>query len=229
MPDLSFSFGEVKPAAYAAIPTICARLHIANSPMDERIQSIGLNCQVQIQPLGRPYGVLEEAKLFDLFGDRSCWGRTMKPLLWTNVVLKVPPFMHETAIDLCLPCSLDFDVAANKYFYGLGAGSVSVSVLFSGTVFHSGNESAIMVAQIPWDREAAFRLPVDIWQAAIDAHYADIAWLRLSRDTFDRLYRFKVARGIPFFNDLLERLIDDAERHELATANDVVSSGRNTL
>jgi hypothetical protein len=225
MPDLSFSTGEVMPAAYTAIPAICARLHITNSPQDEQIQSIILNCQVQIQPLGRPYSALEEAKLFDLFGERSTWGQTMKPLLWTNIVAKVPPFSQQTDIDLLLPCSLDFEVAANKYFYGLSAGTIAVSVLFSGTAFYRGNQGAMQIAQIPWDREVRFKLPFEVWKAAIDAHYPETAWLRLSRDTFDRLYRFKSARGIPFWNDLLEQLMDNAERSEVAVASQVAPGG----
>lgn len=214
MPDLCFRIGEVGALPYAASPTIAARLHIVNTMADEPVQSVSLNCQIQLQPLGRAYSALEEAKLLDLFGERERWGQTMKPLHWTNVVLKVPPFTGETAIDIPLPCSLDFEVAANKYFYGLETGSIAVTAMFSGTVFYANEEGALQIAQIPWDREAAFKLPVEAWKAAIDAHYPDTAWLRLPRDVFDRLYRFKVARGIPMWEGVVERLLNEAEHAE---------------
>jgi hypothetical protein len=218
VPDLSFRIGEVKAAPFTAVPMISARLHIVNGLRDESIQSVQLNCQVQLQPLGRPYSALEEARLLDLFGERERWGATMKPLLWTNLVVKVPSFKGATSVDLMLPCSLDFDVAANKYFYGLDSGSVAVAALFSGTVFYAGENGAMQIAQIPWDREARFKLVIDVWKAAIDMHYPNSAWLRLSREVFDRLYRYKVARGIPMWEAVLTNLLDRAERKEIAEA-----------
>lgn len=216
MPDLSFRIGEVSAMPHTAAPIITARLHITNALRDETIQSINLNCQVQLQPLGRAYTAIEEARLLDLFGEREQWGRTMKPLHWMNLVVNVPPFSAETAVDLRLPCSLDFDVAANKYFYGLEQGSIAIAVMFSGTVFYAGAGAALLIAQIPWDREARFQLPVDVWKQAIDAHYPGSAWLRLPRETFDRLYRYKVGRGIPMWHDVLDRLLDQAERTEVS-------------
>jgi hypothetical protein len=217
MPELQFRVGEVSAMHYAATPTLAAKLHITNREAGEPIQSISLNCQAQLQPLGRTYSALEEAKLLDLFGERERWGQTMKPLHWMNIVLKVPPFTGERVIDVPLPCSLDFDVAANKYFYGLSAGSIAVTLMFSGTVFYNGTQGELQIAQIPWDREARFNLPVEAWRAAIDAHYPETAWLRLPSDVFDRLYRYKVARGIPAWANVIDGLLDRAEREELNT------------
>ena len=218
MPDLAFHFGEVAAMPYAAVPTIAAKLHITNANPARSVHSISLNCQVQIETLGRSYSAAEEAKLMDLFGERERWSRTMKPMLWTNAVLKVPGFTSATVVDLPLPCTLDFDVAATKYFYGLDVGYIPVNVLFNGTVFYAGDDGAMQIAQIPWDREARFKLPVEAWKAAVNAHYPDAMWMRLSKDTFDRLYRYKVARGIPMWDRLLEQLIDRAEHAEVRDA-----------
>lgn len=214
MPDLVFRIEEASALRFAAVPTVAARMHIINAIEDQLIHSISLQCQVQLQPLGRTYNAAEEAKLLDLFGERVRWGTTMKPLLWTNVALKVPPFTGDTSIDLLLPCSMDFDVAANKYFYGLKQGNISVVVMFSGTVFYAGEHGPMQIAQIPWDREARFQLSVSTWRAAIDLHYADSAWLRLPRDTFDRLYQYKVDHGVPRLADVLNRLLDESGRFE---------------
>lgn len=216
MPDLTFRVSEVTAAKFTAVPTISVRLHITDTFMDEAIQSVLLNCQVQVQPRGRAYSTMEEARLLDLFGERERWGSTMKPLQWTNLIVKVPPFKGETAVDLQLPCSFDFDMAANKYFYGLDTGQVSIALMFSGTVFYTGAEGAMQIAQIPWDREAHFHLSVDVWKAAVDMHYPDSAWLRLPRETFDRLYRYRVSRGIPMWEGVLAQLLDQAERSEIA-------------
>jgi len=221
MAELRFRVGDIGAMSYAAIPTIAAQLHISNVPAEQRVHSVSLNCQVQVEPLGRAYTAIEEARLLDLFGERERWARTMKPMLWTNTVIKVPGFSSETVVDIALPCTLDFDVAATKYFYGLEAGRISVSALFSGTVFYVGEDGTMQVAPIPWDCEAKFHVPVAAWRAAIDAHYPNAVWMRLPKESFDRLYRYKVARGIPMWAQLLDQLIDGAERAEVAERADV--------
>ena len=214
MPDLSFRIGDVAAMPSAAVPAMVARLHIANATPGEPIRSVGLNCQIRIQPLGRAYSALEEARLFELFGERERWTRTMTPLVWTHLSVNVPGFAEQTAVDLHLPCSMDFEIAASKYFYGLENGNVSATALFSGTIFYTSESGALQIAQIPWDREAPFSVPVSVWQETIAAHYGDAAWLRLCRETFDRLYRFRLARRVTGWDRLLEDLMDQAERAE---------------
>ena len=148
MPELSFSIGQAAVAQYAAAPTIRVPLLITNAPANESVQSILLNCQVQLEPQTRSYSAAEEARLLDLFGERSRWARTMKPMLWTNTVLKIPTFVREVTMGLLLPCTMDFEVATTKYFYGLEEGSIQISVLFSGTVFFVDERGLLQTAQI---------------------------------------------------------------------------------
>jgi hypothetical protein len=171
---------------------------------------MSLRCQVNIEPLGRNYSPAEEARLLDLFGERERWGLSMKPLLWTNEVLGVPGFVENTEVSLPLPCSLDFEVAATKYFYGLEEGSIRCSILFSGTVFYAGHDGILQVMQIPWQSEAHLEIPAQKWREAIDAHYPESFWLRLPRDIFDRLYRYKVKNQIAMWDQLMEHLLNRA-------------------
>jgi hypothetical protein len=224
MPDLDFKFDRVEVMQYAAIPTVVARLRIVEKNSARPVHSIVLNCQVQIETQGRSYTPAEEAKLLDLFGERERWARTMKPMLWTNAVVKVPGFESEALVDLLLPCTLDFEVASTKYFYGLEAGAIPITVMFSGTIFYAGDDGAMQVAQIPWDREARFKLPIETWRAAIDAHYPNSVWLRLADDTFDRLYQYKVSHGIPMWDQVIEKVLASAERSE-STEDFIQSAG----
>jgi hypothetical protein len=207
---------------HAAVPTVSARMQILNADPTETIHTISLNCRVQLEPLGRTYTATEEARLLDLFGERERWARTMKSMLWTNCAAKVPRFTGKTEIDLSLPCTLDFDVAATKYFYGLEEGHIWVTVLFSGSVFYVDLRGALQVAPIPWECQSRFQLPLGVWKAAIDAHYPDAMWMRLNKETFDRLYRYKVARGIPAWDQLLNQLIERAESSGVAEGLTVV-------
>ena len=61
-------------------------------------------------------------------------------------------------VDLPVPCSFDFNVAATKYFYGLEGGEVPLAFLFSGTVFYRDADDFLQMEQIPWSKEAEYRL-----------------------------------------------------------------------
>ena len=133
-------------------------------------------------------------------------------MLWTHASLVVTAFTGSDVVDLPVPCTFDFNIAATKYFAGLTDGEVPLNLLFSGTVFYTNDEGALQVAQISWDKEARYRLPVGVWNQMIDIYYPNSAWLSLRKDVFDRLYRYKVRRGIPTFEQALESLLPDEER-----------------
>ena len=116
-------------------------------------------------------------------------------------------------VDLPVPCTFDFNVAATKYFYALEGGEAPLSLLFSGTVFHAAEDGALQVAQIPWEKEAHFRLPVPAWKGMMEHYYPNSAWLCLRKDVFDRLYRYKVGRGLPTWEQALEGHLPTTDEH----------------
>jgi hypothetical protein len=63
------------------------------------------------------------------------------------------------------------------------------------------------VAQIPWDRDAGYRMPVSVWKEMMDTYYPNIAWLALRRDVFDRLNEFKIRHGIATWEQTIERML----------------------
>lgn len=207
MPELSFRIEGAEAVRYAAVPMIALKLRITNLPADQQVQSVALRCQVQIEPTRRGYVAPEKEKLGDLFGQPERWGKTVRSLLWMNTSISVPGFTGATMVDLQLPCSFDFNVAATKYFHGLESGDIPLCVLFSGTVFYSDLNDQLQMTQVPWDREANYRLPLQIWKQMMDEHYPNSAWLCLQRDAFERLYRYKVQHGIPTWEQLVERIV----------------------
>ncbi|MEP6637649.1 MAG: DUF6084 family protein, partial [Acidobacteriota bacterium] len=117
-------------------------------------------------------------------------------------------------VDLPVPCTVDFNVAAAKYFAALEDGEVPLNLMFSGTVFYEGADGALQVEQIPWDREAKYRLPVSVWKEMMDIYYPNMAWLCLRRDVFERLSQYKMDRGIPTWEAALESLLPSEEADE---------------
>jgi hypothetical protein len=190
---------------------LALKLRITNTEASQPIHTLALRCQVQIEPTRRRYAPEEQEKLLDLFGEPERWSRTVRSLLWMNTNVSVPGFTGSTLIDLQLPCSFDFNIAATKYFHALDAGEIPLCILFSGTVFYQGEEGVLQAAQVPWDREVSYRFPAAIWKQMMDAYYPNSAWLRLDRDVFERLYRYKVRHGVPTWEQLLEKLVSSKE------------------
>lgn len=207
MPDLHFQVEDVAATANAAAPQLSFKVRITNSE-PAAVHSIALRAQVQIEPTRRRYTAAEQEHLRELFGEPERWSKSLHPLLWANVNVNVPGFTAGTVIEVPVPCTFDFNVAITKYIYGLENGELPTSLFFSGTVFHAGR-TGLQIAQIPWDREAHYRVPVRVWKEMMDFYYADTAWITLRRDVFERLYEFKARHGLVSWEQTLERMLGE--------------------
>src|SRR5262249_5728054 len=150
-------------------------------------------------------------RLRDLFDTPDRWGQTLRPMLWTHVSTVVPRFTDVAAVDLPVPCTFDFNVAATKYFDALEGGEVLLTLLFSGTIFYEDEDRGLQVSQIPWEKEAAYRLPVRVWKDMMELHYPNCAWLCLRKDVFDRLAHYKSRHGVPTWEQALDNLLFAAD------------------
>lgn len=205
MPDLQFQVEDVRATPNAATPQLLFKVRTTNAE-PEPIHSIALRVQVQIEPVRRRYTAAEQQHLKELFGEPERWSESLKSLLWTNANVNVQGFTGSCVIDVPVPCTFDFNVAVTKYIYGLENGEIPTSLMFSGTVFHAGR-MGLQIAQIPWDREASYRLPVRVWKEMMDLYYPNTAWISLRREVFERLYEYKARHGIPTWEQALERLL----------------------
>jgi hypothetical protein len=212
MPELDFRVEKAEAVAYAAAPLLGFELRIAQTGTDQPpIRSILLQCQIRIEPAQRRYGPHEQDKLFDLFGKREDWNRTLRSMLWTHTSTVAPSFTGSTVVELPVPCTFDFNVAATKYFDALENGEVPLLLLFSGTIFYEADDGRLQVGQIPWEKEAAYRLPVQTWKQMMDLYYPNSAWLCLRKDVFDRLQRYKSSRASLSWEQALENLLPAAD------------------
>jgi hypothetical protein len=203
--ELAFTVLDIKPEPYAAAPNLTVRLRITEAT-GERIHAIALRCQVRIEAQRRSYEPAEKTDLADLFGAASRWGETLKPLLWTQTSVMVPGFTEAVDVDLPLPCTYDFEVAAAKYLQALGDGEVPLSLQFSGTVFTRG-ESGFGVEQIPWHLEAGYRMPIRVWRELMDAHFPNSGWIRVDRETLRRLGTYRTERGLIGWDRVFDELL----------------------
>ena len=210
--ELAFDAVDAKADRYAAVPTLQLKLRISETA-GEQVHAIALRCQIRIEPQRRRYSPREEDGLLDLFGEPARWGDTLKPMQFATVSLMVPSFSGSIEADLPVPCTYDFEVAAAKYLHALGDGEVPLLLLFSGTVFTKGS-TGFSVAQVPWHKEASYRLPVAVWREIMDRFFPNSGWIRVRRDTLDDLQRFKANRALTSWDDALETLFKEAGEAE---------------
>ena len=192
MPDLSFNVLKAEVTPFAASPMLSFTLSVTDAE-SQPIHAVALRCQIRIEPARRAYDPSEKER-----APRSLWRAfavgpddAQHALAHSSVV--VPPLNGATTVELPVPCSYDFNVAAVKYFYGFEDGEVPLCFLFSGTIFYATEDGSLQVCQIPWEKEASFRLPMQVWRKMMDIYYPNTAWLALRKDAFDSLYDFTAA------------------------------------
>jgi hypothetical protein len=210
--ELDFSIEGAEALAFAAQPTIVLKLRVV-ARGGEAVRSISLGVQVRIAATQRAYAALEQDRLLDVFGEPARWGQTLKSLLWTMTSVQVPGFRAQTVVDLAIPCTYDFEVVSAKYFDALQDGSIPLELLFSGTVFYVG-EVGLQAEQIGWDKEAHFSLPVQVWKDVIRLYFPNTAWLRVHKDTFDRLNHYRMRNALPTWEAALDRLLSASENQQ---------------
>ena len=209
-PELEFAIQSAHALKYAVVPTLGFDLRIGRLD-GGAVRSVALNVQLRIAATKRSYAAGEQERLVEIFGLPEQWAHTVRSLLWTNTTANVPPFTGSTVFELAVPCTYDFEVTTAKYLQGLEDGEVPLEFLFSGTIFYAEPDGRLQVASISWDREAEYRLPVAVWREMMDRHFGDSAWLRLRRDSFERLYAYKARNVLASWEDAVDALLLEAE------------------
>jgi hypothetical protein len=207
MPEFALAIESAEVVSHAAAPLLAFKVRITNHPSDEVIHTVALRAQIQLEVTRRKYDGREQTRLRDLFGEPDRWGQSLRNMLWTHASVVVPRFAGSVLADIQVPCTFDFNVAATKYFHGVTSGDLPLCFQFSGTVFYQGEGGLLQVALIPWDKEAKYRLPVEVWKDLMNIYYPNSAWLALRKDTFEKLYQYKVREGIPTWEEALERAL----------------------
>lgn len=204
--ELVFGIEGAERVEHAAVPTVRFLMRLT-APAGRAIRSVLLDTQIQIAARRRRYDAAAEEKLFELFGAPAGWGATLRTLPWTRVTSVVPPFTGSTRVHVDVPCSYDLQVVASRYFDGLDGGEVPLEFLFSGTVFAAGPGGMLQATRISWESDAEYRFPVAVWQETMDRYFRGTAWVRLRKDTFDRLAAYRSQEALATWEDAIDSLL----------------------
>jgi len=199
---------DIAPDPFAAAPTLHARVRVEETT-GEQVHALALRAQVRIQPQRRRYDDTEEQALQDLFGARARYAETLRAFSWLHASTVAQGFTGSAELTLPLPCTYDFEVSGTTYLHALRDGVVPLLFLFSGTVFTRGT-TGFSVAPVPWDAEAAYRLPVAVWREAMELAFPHTEWVRMQRDTVDALAHYRHVRGLTSWDAAVTALLAEA-------------------
>jgi hypothetical protein len=201
--ELGFSVLGATRVEHTAVPTLRFALGVSS---ETPVRSVLLDVQIQIAARRRGYDASAHERLFELFGPVADWGTTLRTLLWTRTTLVVPAFEGSTVVDLDVPCSYDLEVAASRYLDALSDGDVPLEFLFSGSVFYTGSAGELQTTRLSWESEAGYALPVRVWKETMERYFRGTAWVRLSKESFDRLSAYKSRNALASWDEALEAL-----------------------
>ncbi len=216
MPDLEFQILSAKVKPYAAVPTLSFNLQIKNASENEEVYAAALKCQVLIEATKRQYNGESKEKLVGVFGEPQRWEETVKGLFWTTVTVPVPRFSGRTIIEVPIGCCEDHISAAGKFFYSVKDDEVPLAFLFSGTLFYKDTSGDLQITQVPWHKEAIYKMPAVLWHEMMEIYFPNMKWLQVHKDIFDKLYRLTSLHSFPTIENCLESVIDQAlEKSEI--------------
>jgi hypothetical protein len=202
---LVFACTEVAAERYGAGPTLLFRLRVSESS-GHQVHAIALRVQIRIEPARRHYSDREAELLSDVFGERSRWGETLRPMQFAHATVMVPSFEGSVDVEVPVPVSYDLEVATGKLLHAVDGDPVAMTLLFSGTVF-GRSDRGFWVERVPWHCEASASLPAGLWRQLMDEYFPDAGWLRLHRSTLDALARYKAQHALATWDDTLTALL----------------------
>jgi hypothetical protein len=208
-PELAFDVLEARAGEHTATPTLLFDVEI-RAP-GHQVRSILLDVQIQIAARQRPYGEAAQERLLELFGTPERWGTTLRTLPWLRTTAVVPPFEESTVLELPVQCTYDLEVTAARYFSALEEGEIPLELLFSGSVFFAGPNGNLQTVRIAWDSDVEHRLPVAVWREAMERHFPGSAWLRLRKDSYDRLCAYKARHAHESWEVAIDSLLAGRE------------------
>ena len=196
MLDLNFTVDTRRTGAARRGPALessnCGSPRRSTDDEPTTIPAIALRCQIRIEPTRRRYAPAEQERLLDLFGEPERWGQTLSEARSGPIPAsssRRSPAVRSSIFPFPAR-SISMSPRPNTFTPSKMAKSRSACCSAARSSTRTKMDS-LQVSQIPWEKEATFRLPVSVWKEMIELYYPNSAWLCLGRDVFDRLYRYK--------------------------------------
>ena len=210
VPDPEFAVVGARPVRYAAAPMLAIDLHVSE-PSGRQVYMIALTVQLMVEPARRRYDDATRERLVELFGAPERWAVTTRSMVWSKLDVLVPAFTGSTTVSVPIACHYDLELAAAKYLHSLPDGEAPLALHFNGTIYYPGEDGALQMVLVPWNKSTDFRMPVSVWRETIDHYYPNTGWVALRSQTLEALQREKVRRGLPTLDACMEQLLGEVD------------------
>ncbi|WP_007024151.1 DUF6084 family protein [Saccharomonospora iraqiensis] len=208
-PSFTWRVAGVTAEPMATVPTLRLSVEIGTAPGADgpvRVHCLVLSVSVRIAAALRDYDPDTRGRLRAVFGTDGQWADSLGDLVWARPTVVVPGFAGGTTVDVPVPCGQDLDLASASYLHAVLDGDVPLRLLFGGTVFHA-RDGRLATAQLPADSEAHHRMPAARWHELRERYFGGHRWLRLDRETHDRLHDYRVRQACPSPQAAIEELL----------------------
>jgi hypothetical protein len=206
-PAPSFAVVGARVPKRSAVPTLIFEVEV-DDRSERQVFTISLAVQIAIEPAQRRYDEETRERLTELLGAPGKIGAPTRTMPWAQVDVLVQPFTGATTVEVPVLCNYDLEIAATGYFRAIVDGEVPLVFHFNGSVYYEGEDGRLQIVQISWEESSNYRMPVELWQQLIAAHYPHRGWIAAGDETIERLRRYKLEQGLPSYEAALERLLD---------------------
>lgn len=210
-PEPEFAVLGARAMRHAAAPTLLIDLQVTESS-GRPVYMIALTVQVTIEPARRSYDEPTRARLVELFGPAERWAVATTTIVLAQLDVLVPAFTGSVTVPVPLTCHYDLELAAAKYLHALPDGEAPMALHFNGIVYYRGEDGALQMSLVPWNRSIDFRLPVSVWRETIEHYYPNTTWIAVRGETFEALSREKLRRGAATLDACVADLLEESPR-----------------
>lgn len=207
LPRPTFEVLGARVPRFAIAPNLIFDVEL-NDASGFEIFTIALAVQIAIEPAQRRYDEATRERLTELLGEPGRIGSPTRTMSWAKVDVLVQSFTGMARVEVPVLCNYDLEIAATNYFHSLPGGEVPLVFHFNGGVYYRDEDGQLQIIQLNWEESTNYRMPVEVWEELVAAHYPNREWLAAGSETIERLRRFKLEEGLPSFEAALERLLD---------------------
>ena len=201
MVELGFSVDDAARVEHAAVPTLRFSLGVS---AEVPVRSVLLDVQVQIAARRRGYDAARaRPAVRALRAGRGLGDDAADAAVDADDARRAGVRGARRSSAWTCRARYDLEVTASRYLDALTDGDVPLEFLFSGSVFYDGRRAAADDAAVVGER-GRVRLPVRVWKETMERYFRGTAWVRLSKEAFDRLSAYKSRNALATWDDALD-------------------------
>ena len=148
---------------------------------------------------------------------RPQWGDSLRPFLWTHVSTTIAGFSGLDRVRPARRVHLRLRGGRRQVPPRPGGRRHPAAPPVLGHGLHPGGVGVRGRARLLGPRRRPTGCRSSVWREVMDLYFPNSGWLRVGRDTLDRLQRFKARRALPTWDQAFEQLLKAGRRGRIVS------------